>query len=118
MAQDKKQALAKNTVRKAQPAQHLRQLTGRANQIASIILNAIAFQVYGDCCGVDELARQCNTTGGRLQSTLRKLEDAGLITIEGKLYPTVYPTVKMLREQDPEMGQAEAEKIIRRLRRS
>jgi hypothetical protein len=110
--------MAKKTARsKPNRALHLDQLTGRANDIASTILNSIAFQKHGDCCGVDDLAEQFETTPARLNTTLRKLEVGGLITIEGKVYQTIYPTVKMLREQDSTLSSADAEKIIRRLRR-
>jgi hypothetical protein len=67
---------------------------------------------------VEELAERFDTTPGRLRPTLRKLEQGGLIAIEGEVFPTIYPTVQMLRDQNPKLKVAEAEKINRRLRRS
>jgi hypothetical protein len=107
--------MAKKTARNR--ALHLDQLTGRANDIASTILNSIAFHKYGDCCGIDDLTEQFKTTPARLNTTLRKLEDGGLITIEGEVNQAIYPTVKLLREQDSTLSSEDAEKIIRRLRR-
>src|SRR6476660_1831840 len=87
------------TVAKAKSApapRRLSELSGRATQIASHVLNSIAFDRYADCCSLEALAEAFGTTAGLLRPTLRKCEEAGLITLKGNLHQTVYPTQKLL----------------------
>jgi DNA-binding MarR family transcriptional regulator len=50
-----------------------------------------------ECCSVDDFAEEFKTTPGRLNTTLKRLEEAGLITIAGDASQLVVPTVKLLR---------------------
>jgi hypothetical protein len=93
-------------------------LTGRSRVIVTHILNAIAFANYGNCCMLDDLAGLFETTPARLRVTLRKLEGAGLIIVEGDTFPVAYPTVKLLRQQDRKLSKEEAERIVRKVRRA
>jgi DNA-binding transcriptional ArsR family regulator len=110
---------------KAKPAagtrpksKHLAELTGRASELASLLLSAVALESYDDCCGVEELAARLQTTAGHLRPTLRTLEDAGLVTVRGDDSFTVYPTVKMLREQNRRISIERAEELIRRFEKA
>ena len=92
-------------------------LTGIAKELFTHVLNSIAFERYGDCCAVDDLAEKFGKTPGRLKPAVRKLVEQGYITVEGDIYPVIYPTVAALRHQDPKLSKAEAERILARVRR-
>ena len=94
------------------------ELSGRTLQIVNHVLNSIALDPYGDHCSINALAKAFNSRPGLLRAPLRRLADSGLITIEGSPFPTVYPTVKLLMDQDPKLSlAADAQDILRRLRR-
>jgi hypothetical protein len=46
------------------------------------------------------------------------LEHAGLVTLKGDIYPTVYPTTKLLREQDKRLSERETAAIVKRVQRA
>jgi len=91
-------------------------LTGRSQLIVTELTNAIAFHKQ-DCCSVDDFAEQFKTTPGRLKKTLERLQDAGLITVKGKLLPQVLPTVKLLQSQDHCLSKEQAGKLIQQYER-
>lgn len=72
---------------------------------------------YGDCCAVDDLAAKLGKTSGRLQPAVRKLVEAGYVTVEGEVFPIIYPTVAALRQQDRKLTVAQAEAILAKVRR-
>lgn len=104
---------------RTRPAQSKRlpPLSGLARELFTRVLNSIAFENYGDCCAVDDLAAQLGKTSGRLQPAVRKLIEAGYITVEGEVFPVIYPSVAALRQQDPKLSVAQAEAILARVRR-
>ncbi|HJT35370.1 MAG TPA: hypothetical protein VJ783_25315 [Pirellulales bacterium] len=81
------------------------------------MLNSIAFENYDDCCAVDDLAARFGKTSGRLQPAVRKLVEQGYVTVEGDIFPVVYPTVAALRQQDPKLSVSEAKAILAKARR-
>lgn len=93
-------------------------LKGRSAQIVTHLLNAIAFNEFDAKASVEALAEELDTTPGRLAPTLRRLEQAGYVIVEGELLPYVYPTVAMLRHQDPRMSPNQAEQLVERLKQS
>lgn len=58
-------------------------LNGSAQDIVTRLANSIARQDE-DCCTVDDFAVEFETTPGRPKSTLKRLEEAGLISIVGE----------------------------------
>ncbi len=82
------------------------------------VLNKIAFHDYQECCLVDTLAQKPGKTPGRLQPAIRKLVDLGYITLEGDMYPIIYPTTEALRHQDPRLSEDDARKILANVRRA
>ena len=97
-------------------AKKLAPLTGIARELFTQVLNSIAFEKYGDCCAVDDLAERFGKTPGRLQPALRKLVEQGYVTVEGDLFPIIYPTVAALRHQDPKLSKSDAEQILAKVR--
>jgi hypothetical protein len=93
-------------------------LKGRAAQVVTHLLNAIAFGEFDAKGSLEDLAEALDTTPGRLIPTLRRLEQAGYVTVEGELYPFVYPTVAMLRHQDPKLSVDQTEQLVSRLKGS
>ena len=92
-------------------------LTGIAKELFTHVLNSIAFEQYGNCCAVDDLAEKLGKPSGRLQPAIRKLVEQGYVTVEGDIYPVVYPTAEALRHQNPKLSPKEAEQILARVRR-
>jgi DNA-binding MarR family transcriptional regulator len=91
-------------------------LTGRAQDIVARLTNSIALQDR-DCCTVDDFAEEFKTTPGRLNTTLKRLEEAGLINVTGDIGQLVTPTVKLLRLQDRHLSEYQAAKLIRQYKR-
>jgi hypothetical protein len=94
----------------------MRPLSGLAREVFTHVLNSIAFGNYGDCCAVDGIAEQYAKTPGRLQPAIRKLVEQGYVTLEGDVFPIIYPTVAALRHQDPKLSKADAETILAKVR--
>jgi DNA-binding transcriptional regulator YhcF (GntR family) len=101
---------------KKKPKLKFETLSGRAQDIVMRLTNSIAFH-NGDCCSVDDFAEEFKTTPGRLNTTLKRLEEAGLITITGEASQLVVPTKKLLRHQDRHLSEDQAAKLIRQYKR-
>jgi hypothetical protein len=110
--------MAKRQPAKPKSPRKLPRPTAAEAAVLSHILNSIAFEDYGDCCSVDEIAKSLDRTPGRLTTTLKRLADKGYLTIEGRVFPTAYPTEAALRKQDPSLSEAAAQKLLRKLRRA
>ena len=116
--------MAKKSSRKPDVAKPRKQkgklpaLTGNAQDVFRYVLNNIAFQNYRDCCALDDIAEHFGKTPGRLKPALRKLVDAGYVTTSGDIVEVVYPTVAALRKQDPHLSEAQAEALLRKVRRA
>jgi hypothetical protein len=101
---------------KKKPKLKFETLKGRAQDIVMRLTNSIALHDK-DCCTVDDFAEEFQTTPGRLKTTLKRLEEAGLITIAGDISQLVVPTAKLLRHQDHHLSENEAAKLIRQYKR-
>ena len=101
---------------KKKPQLSFETLKGRAQEIVARLTNSIALQDE-DCCTVDDFAEEFKTTPGRLKTTLKRLEGAGLISIHGDVTQLVVPTVKLLRHQDHRLSEYQAAKLIRQYKR-
>ena len=91
-------------------------LTPAEAAVLSHVLNSIAFHNYSECCAVEEMAKALGRTPGRLTPTLKKLEAKGYLSLEGTIFPAVYPTVEAVRKQDPSMSAEQAERLLAKLR--
>lgn len=107
---------AKRANETAQPAK-LPALSGVAKELFTRVLNSIAFEQYGNCCSVEDLAEKLGKPSGRLQPAIRKLVDQGYVTLAGDIYPVVYPTAAALRHQNPKLSLHEAEQILAKVHR-
>jgi DNA-binding transcriptional ArsR family regulator len=94
------------------------ELSGRTLQVVTHILNSIWLEDYGSHCSIQCLAKALNSTPGLLRAPLRRLKEGGLITLEGDVSPTAYPTVKLFIELNPTSLPVAAQDTIRRLRHS
>lgn len=112
-----KATAAGGTAKRSPSRKKLGPLTGIARELFTHVLNSIAFEQYHGCCAVDDLAETFAKTPGRLQPAIRKLVQQGYVTVEGKTYPILYPTVAALRQQDPKLNTADAERILATVRR-
>jgi hypothetical protein len=91
-------------------------LTGIAHDLFTHVLNSIAFEQYGDCCTVDDIAERFGKTPGQLQPAIRKLVEQGYVTVEGNLFPIIYPTTAALRHQDSRLSETQAKQILAKVR--
>jgi DNA-binding MarR family transcriptional regulator len=101
---------------KKKPKLTFRTLKGRAQDIVMRLTNSIALQDQ-DCCTVDNFAEEFKTTSGRLKTTLKRLEEAGLIELTGAETQLVVPTVKLLRHQDRHLTANKAGDLIRQYKK-
>ena len=97
---------------KRKPKLTFKTLNGRAQDIVMRLTNSIALQDQ-DCCTVDDFAEEFKTTSGRLKTTLKRLEEAGLIKLAGEETQLVVPTAKLLRHQDRNLTANKAQELIR-----
>src|SRR3954468_20010696 len=101
---------------KTKPTLKFETLKGRAQDIVMRLTNSIALH-NEDCCTVEDFAEEFQTTPGRLKTTLKQLEEAGLITITGELSQLIVPTMKLLRHQDRHLSEDKAAKLIQQYKR-
>ena len=82
----------------------------------SFVLTSIAFETHSKDGDLDSIAEHLGVDPKRLRPTLKNMEELGVITVEGS-GEFVYPTTRTLRKQMPQMSVADAEKLLRELRR-
>ncbi|HZZ26480.1 MAG TPA: hypothetical protein VFE46_00630 [Pirellulales bacterium] len=99
-----------------QPKLRFNTLRGRAQQIVTRLMNSIAFH-DGDCCSVEDFAREFKTTPGRLKTTLKRLEEADLVKVQGDLMEQVIPTSKLLQHRDRKLTKQKTARLIRQYKR-
>ena len=110
-----KKPATKTTARKPSKPAKLPPLTGIQQHVMVYVMNSIAFEIYGDCCSTEGIAEHFKKTPGRFMPTLRKLVEKGYVIISGETFPWVYPTVGALLNQDKELSEAEAKKILKKI---
>jgi len=101
---------------KNKPKLKFETLKGRAQDIVMRLTNSIALH-NEDCCTVEDFAEEFKTTPARLKTTLKRLEEAGLVTISGDVTPLVVPTIKLLRQQDRRLSENQAARLVRQYKR-
>jgi len=88
-------------------------LTPRARDIVTFVVNTVALGAHDDEGDVGAIATAIGMMPARLQTTLRKLEEQGWLTVKQDF---VYPTVDALRWQNPELDERAARKLLRSLK--
>jgi hypothetical protein len=88
-------------------------LTPRAKQVVNLVVNSVALGTHGDDAEIGVLAKELDTTPGRLEAILRKLTDQGYVTVRNSF---VYPTVAALKGQKPSITERESKAILRSLK--
>jgi hypothetical protein len=101
---------------KKKPKLTFKTLKGRAQDIVIRLMNSIALH-NEDCCTVEGFAQEFHTTPGHLKTTLKRLEEAGLIKVAGDVTPLVVPTAKLLRHQDRHLSEGQAASLIRKYKK-
>lgn len=101
---------------KKQPKLKFETLNDRDQQIVTRLTNSIAFQ-NRDCCSVEDIAEQFKTTPGRIKANLKRLEEAGLIKVQGEEFQQIIPTTKLLRHHDKKLSESQAAKLIGQYKR-
>ena len=88
-------------------------LTPRAREVVNFVVNAVALGTHDNDAELGAMAERLGTTPSRLASLVRKLQQQGYLTVKNDF---VYPTVAALRWQNPSLSEAEAQRLLRRLR--
>jgi len=88
-------------------------LTPRAREVVNYVVNAVALGTHDNDAELGAMAKKLGTTPGRLAALVRKLEEQGYLTLKSDF---VYPTVDALRWQNPSLSEADAQKLLRKLR--
>jgi hypothetical protein len=89
-------------------------LAPRAREIVNLAINSVALGTHDNDAEVGAVAEQLEMTPKRLQTVLNKLEEQGWLVVKNDF---VYPTVAALLWQNPEMGEAQARKLVHSLRK-
>lgn len=93
-------------------------ITGVSRLVVDHVINAAVLGEYPGCCSVEDLAASFKRQPTRFRTTLNRLVEAGYLEIAGRVLEMVYPTAAALVNQDPKLTHAEAEQIVRRLKRT
>lgn len=101
--------------RARKPQSRTAAITPRGREVIAHVLNTLAFGTHGSEGDIESIAQRLGMAPGRLRTQLKKLDDAGYITIEG-VGEFVYPTAAGVRLQYPDLTSAEAERQLRDLR--
>ena len=88
-------------------------LTRRAREIVNHVINTIALGTHDNEGEVGAIAERLETTPARLQTMLGKLAELGYVKVKGDF---VYPTIAALQWQNPELSDAEAVAVLKRVR--
>ena len=100
---------------KASKPTKLPPLTAVQQQVINFVMSGIATGNYDECCPVEEMAEHFGRSPSRFMPTMRKLVEKGYLTIRGKTVPGVYPTVAAIRQQDKQLSDTDARKILARI---
>ncbi len=79
------------------------------------VMSGIASGKYDECSSAEEMAEHFNSSPRRFMPTLRKLVEKGYLTIRSEAVPWTYPTVAAIRQQDRQLSDADAKKILTRI---
>ena len=101
---------------KASTPSKLPPITAVQQQVMAYLMNGIACGKYDECSSAEEMAEHFNSSPRRFMPTLRKLVEKGYLTIRGESMLSVYPTVAVIRRQDKQMSDADARKILARIK--
>ena len=88
-------------------------LTPQAREVLRLVVNSVALGTHDNDAEIGAVAKTVGTTPGRLQIVLRKLVEQGYVTIKRDF---VYPTVAVLRWQNPKVSEREAKAVLRKVR--
>ena len=81
----------------------------------TFVLNAVALGTFKDTCSVEGIAEALGTNPTRLNTTARKLQEKGYVTLQGEALPWVYPTPEALQAQDKELSESQTKAILAEL---
>jgi predicted RNA-binding protein (virulence factor B family) len=104
----------KKTQHDSQPAE-LPALSRLEQQVMAHLMTAIAFGNYDDVSPAEDLAKVFRRDPKRFKRVINQLVRKGYVTVSGELLETVYPTVTALRQQKPDMSEAVARRILKKL---
>ena len=88
-------------------------LTPRAREIVTLVVNAVALGTHDDDAEVGAVAKALKSTPARLLAIARKLEGQGWLTVTNDF---LYPTAEALRWQNPALSEADAKKVLKKLK--
>ena len=96
------------TKRKKFPA-----LTPRARQVVNFVVNSVALGTHDNDGEIGAVAKGIEMSPVRLRTVAETLQEQGWLTIRDDF---LYPTVEALRWQEPELSEADAKRVLRKLR--
>ena len=100
--------MAKKSTRIKRP-----QLSPRARQVLTLVVNAVALGRHDDDAEIEAIAKTIGTPPARLRLVVQKLEEQGYVSVKRDF---VYPTVAGLQWQNPNVTEKEARAVLKRLR--
>jgi hypothetical protein len=88
-------------------------LTPRTRQVVNYVVNTVALGTHDNDAEIGVVAEGIEMTPARLRTVAEKLAEQGWLKIEAGF---LYPTVEALRWQEPDLSEADARRLLRKLR--
>ena len=105
--------MAKRKPKARRKHRELPALTPRAKEIVNHVINTVALGTHDNEGEIGAIGERLEMSPARLQTLISKLAEQGYLTLKRGF---VYPTVAALQWQNPELSEAEAAAVLRRLR--
>ncbi len=104
--------------KQATKSKKLPPLKGIERTLLDYVINNAALGGYsGGCCGVDDLAIKLRRNPRRFRSTINGLVEQGYLSLGRGDNETVYPTAVALMHQSTTMTEAEAKRLVAKVKR-
>ena len=87
-------------------------LTPRARQVVNHVVNTVALGTHDNDAEIGAVAEAIEMTPARLLTVAEKLAEQGWLSIQGGF---LYPTIDALRWQEPDLSEAAARRLLRKL---
>jgi DNA-binding IclR family transcriptional regulator len=105
--------MAKRKSKASRKHRGLPALTPRAKEIVNHVINTVALGTHDNEGELGAIAERLEFSPARLQTLVNTLSEQGYVTLKRDF---VYPTVAALRWQNPELSEAEAAAVLKRVR--
>ncbi|HWA98509.1 MAG TPA: hypothetical protein VG713_08450 [Pirellulales bacterium] len=109
--------MAKRMMRSSGRRKRLPPLQGIGRAVVDYVMNSVALGGYPSCCTVDAIAKAMQRDPSRFRPTINKLVELGFLSMNETDEEIILPTIAALMHQDNDLSEAEAKRVLARLKR-